>query len=272
MAIIYQKHFVIIVHYGSLSVTKRLISQVINPKNHCEKVIIIDHGPQKFPNSVDKKVLVIHPEKNGGYAAGINLGLGVIASQGALSHDLVTLLNNDLQIESDILNKINNWWRRQLENNPHIHILAGANSGHVNFLTGRASLKPWAKGGRAGVYLDGALLTAPYSTFLKLKGLPEEYFLYWEDVALSFRARAAGIKLAIIPNLNVKNPGSQKPATGDKLYYLVRNGAYFLASQTPPPVRLYWFILNRLRLLFHADQTIRQALKDAINNKMGARS
>lgn len=258
-------YFIIIVHYGPIDGTQAFIDNISQSDITNHTVIIIDNS-STFPSSgVDKNILCIRPSKNEGFAAGSNIGLGVLASRGAKLTDRVIVANNDLNSSSDVLAAIDSWWEHQSDSD----FLAGPQGGRLNKITGRARLTKRFPCD----YLDGALVVGTYDVWLQLKGLPDQYFLYWEDVAFGQRARERGIPLKIIPELQLHHLSAGSP---DKLYYLVRNGAHFLEHGSSPLWRYYWQVRNYLRRLYHylapASPTrtiILQALADARQGILG---
>lgn len=76
--------------------------------------------------------------------------------------------------------------------------------------------------------------------------MPEEYFLYFEDVAWSLQFQACGWKTALDPLARISHRESASTGRDSplKLYYYVRNNLFFLddwcprESQLPVRIRL----------------------------------
>jgi GT2 family glycosyltransferase len=261
--------FIIIIHYGSPKPTQQLLKRLLSaPVPELSRVILVDNSPQLFPHITLPRLQLLRPHQNLGYAAGINCGLGALFASGIASHDWVLIMNNDLRLTPHTLPRLLSW----LKSRASITYLAGAEGWRLNYLTGRA-----APTSTSPHYLDGSLLVAAGAVWARLKGLPEEYFLYWEDVALAHRARRLGLPLLAIPQLEVSNPGATRSLASSKLYYLVRNGAYFLRYHSPWPWPYYWLLVNTLREQYHSlapttprRRLLRSALQDARLKKLGA--
>lgn len=254
----------IVVHFGLVDTTKLTIAALLQGKKKPDQIIIIDHSENGI-NFKHEKVIVIHPNKNGGYGAGINVGLGVLTGRGIKPQDIVVVMNNDALAAANDLALIDEWFksRRQLA-------LLGAAWGAINFLSGRTTLT--GKRRQKNAYIHGAIFAAPLGLFLQMQGLAEEYFLYWEDVEFSQRVVAAGYSLVVLPELKIKHDDEESQMPVEKIYYLVRNGALFLEKKTKLPIRLWWWTANRLRLFYHRwhkNAVVAAALQDAINNVTG---
>lgn len=281
-----KKHFVITVHYGDPAPTIRAVNSLLQNSHPPDHIVVVNHG-QALPLKSHPLLIVIHPPQNAGYAAGINMGLGVITTMDAKPHDIVTCLNNDAVMSNHTFKKLRRWWDDHPEN-----ILLGLTvyqenqnpqqSGQVNLFTGRSRLTnqalpaPRLHNFFTLSYVHGAGFSAPLHLLLTNHGLPAQYFMYWEDVLFSRQLTRRRIPL-ITTNaitINHDNEVVTSPARDKKLYYLVRNGAMFLECETPILWRPYWWVLNRLRYVYHhwrgRQPVVIQALKDAINHTTGA--
>lgn len=306
-----RKHFAILVHHGNSKRTHRALSSLIDCPLPPDKIIIIDHAKQPYRAAHHNSCRVIRPQQNNGYAAGINIGLGILISLNIKEHDIVIVTNNDIIVSPLALQQLRKWW----QDNPADALLGTsimensqtlAGDGHVNLLTGRTHLHPLSqdaptarpgrnvkrapptapasaerrRAGRPGCveYIHGAFFSAPYRVFMRTKGLPEHYFLYWEDVLFSQRVKQAGIPLFTTNTVTVTHQQRKHSKDSrDHLYYLVRNGALFLAEETSLPWRQYWRLSNRLRLLYHTlkphcNPIVKLALRDAIRGVTGPRT
>lgn len=263
-----RKYFILIVHYGNVATTNTLVTTLLASAASPEKIIVVDHAdvPTKFSFS-SSKVQIIRPEENSGYAGGVNIGLGILLAEKIVRDDIVVCCNNDVQITPETLSQLSQWW----QDNPE-PALAGVKGGHVNLCTGRATLNPdysLLPTHYLLPYIHGAFFCAPYRVLMRLTGLPTHYFLYWEDVLLSQRAMATGIPLRLLTAVEVSHADQPKANyTEQQMYYLVRNGALFLQQETSPPWRVWWWLLNKFRWVFHRG-IVRRALRDAAWGRTG---
>ena len=58
-------------------------------------------------------------------------------------------------------------------------------------------------------WLSGACLAVKKSTFDKIKGFDERYFMYFEDVDMAYRLSKLGYKCIFLPTATVKHKGGQ---------------------------------------------------------------
>ncbi|PIT98422.1 MAG: hypothetical protein COT71_00830 [Candidatus Andersenbacteria bacterium CG10_big_fil_rev_8_21_14_0_10_54_11] len=281
--------WVLVVHYGDQKRTNHALAALLAAAPPPEHIWVIDHSPEPYVLPANHPpgntaVRVIRPPRNTGYGGGLNFGLGALTGSGAKSDDLVICMNNDVIVETQAIAVL-----RRLAAQQTAPALIGtatlragtiqAGMGSLNMWTGRAALTLQPAGahqtnrrqthaaGRSVPYLNGALIAAPYRVWLRLRGWPEQYFLYWEDVAISFTARRRGITLLASDTVLARHAAAVSSRGDNELYYLVRNGAAFLQQELPLPWRWYWRVRNQLRRLYHAlhpgsSRTVRQALRD----------
>jgi len=279
-----RKYWAIIVHHGEVKQTQSAVKSLYQSQVEPHQIIIIDNDPIAYP--ADSQSVIIRTGSNLGYAGAINIGLGLLAGQGASAEDIVICLNNDVIFSAHTTLHILDWW----DEHPEPAILGIATkeptgvrtgAGHINLITGRSHPHLQGKISRSPrlsslPYIHGACFAATLGTLLDLQGLPEQYFLYWEDAHLGFKARQLGISLHTLPHTFVTHAKTKdNMPQPDQLYYLVRNGALFLEGGTPAPWRAYWWAVNRLRLGYHTlrrdKPEVRQALQHAVQGKTGRR-
>lgn len=259
------KYYVILVHFGSPKPTDQALYTLLTGQKTPTEVIIIDHAHQPYSWNGSQPVSVLRPQQNAGYGAGVNIGLGFLLKRKLAEHDIVIVMNNDVVVGPTTLSLLTTHYSLQ----PTHYGLVGVRGGRIKWFSGRTQLDK-----KPADYLDGAFLAATYQTWGKLSGMPDKYFMYWEDVALGARARQRGITLSLLPDITIKHqPAHQHQETTDRLYHLVKSGARFLERETPLPWRLFWWPKNRLRYVYHRwfsrgpkASIITRALYDAITS------
>ena len=272
-----QQLFVLIVHYGDEAITRQALASLKRSTTQPSLIIVIDHGRTPLVVSPDPTIQVVRPSSGGGYAAGVNFGLGFLLHRQSQANDVVVVMNNDVEVYPDTLAHLLTAWRsigtpsligvQVEERGVVVH-----GGGSVNKLTGRATLRETSGG--ALQYIHGAFIAAPYAVWLKLQGLPSHYYMYWEDVLLGRRARVLRIPLQYLPTVIVKHHTGDK-TSAQQHYYLIRNGALFMQQELPIPIRWWWVIYNRLRYFYHLlcsgprHRRTARALRDALMGKTG---
>lgn len=262
--------YVIVVHYKHTKTTQATVTAWLKNTTPPQEVIVVDNSGDYKPVQSETVVKV---NTNSGYAGGLNVGLGILFTRKPSQADLVICCNNDLLPSLSALARILKWYSQH-----SAKCILGYCQGQLSTLTGRTHLAPpptqqETVTGRYS-YLHGAMFILPWDVFCDLKKLPDDYFLYWEDVLISQQLRQLGCPLYVIPDLVTHHEDERKPSQ-DQIFYLVRNGARFIQEETFPPIRLYWRLLNRLRFWYHylmRHELIYHALSDALSSKSGPRS
>jgi len=100
------KVFIIILHYGSLNITKECIGSILKNETYPFQIILVNNDPslmlsKKYFSS--SKVIIINSGKNLGFAGGVNVGIRIAQKGNA---EYIFLLNNDTQIQKPILEKL----------------------------------------------------------------------------------------------------------------------------------------------------------------------
>jgi GT2 family glycosyltransferase len=198
---------IIVVNYQCADLTATSINSLFNNSSLNPQIIVVDNSPisevatltNLLPNAV-----IIRQNENLGYASGVNYALQNVDL--SLS-EYILLLNPDTYCTSDFLAIMKNF----LEENTQVvavspKILKADES--VWYAGGTISI---LKGGPKHYYstqnlrekyvefLTACCMLIRKDLFIKIGGLPEKYFLYFEDAELSVKLRKAGYLLAYLP-------------------------------------------------------------------------
>ena len=194
--------------------------------------------------------------KNLGFAHGVNLGVRRARSLGCVN---VLLLNPDAVVSADVLAELNRRVRAAPDRMfaPRIADSSGRtvfDGSQIVMRTGRLQSKePQATDTAAGgaqPWLTAACAASSLDVLDRVGGLDESYFLYWEDVDLSYRAGAAGIGLVVCDDLVAVHDegGTQgrsstgRPSHGCYYRYNARNRLLFAARNLPTSILLRWLV------------------------------
>lgn len=264
--------YAIFVHFGSPEVTQKAIASLFAGTMRPSYIIVVDHAETLFVCKGDD-VVIIRPEINTGYFGGLQVGIAHAVDSGAKKTDLCLLLNNDIVFEPHSLQTISHWW----DVCGSSQVLAGASLGSVSLLSGRArifSTKEVVKTWGVIPYIHGSCIIGEFGLLTSLE-IPVSLFMYWEDVLLSILVRQKSGVLRVIPSLEAIHNDRPSSISLSKLFYLVRNGAYVLETYSPSLWRVYWYIINTIRMAYHAcmdgnkHRIIVRALRDARHKKLG---
>ena len=237
---------VIIVHFGNKKDTENLVDSLKGGTRPPDTIVVID-------NDID----------NIGYIAGLRAGVLESRKGGYRPNDMLILLNNDIQVGITFVSDIEEWWNAHGSEN----MIAGPAMGTLSLLSGRAYVRGMKKEWFTyRNYVHGSCLVVERAFFDEISSL-ENFFMYWEDVSMSLKTVTLGGRLGEIPITSMYHDDSAGALSDEKLYYLVRNGAYVL-EQTAFPWNMYWRAINPIRYVYHRllrHRIVFQALNDRRN-------
>lgn len=194
---------VIIPVYNNCQFTKACLDDLSKIGEHLDlSIVVVDNASEddtgevvKFFMNKRKGIMYIKNQENLGFSTANNRGFRMA---GVEDDDYVLFMNNDVKVQD----RYDDW--------PEILMDACEGGSVVGVLSGRINSKyePMGEGkfdpNIKGGYLSGWCLMAKGSTWKRLiiegQSGPwnEDYFLYYEDDDLSFRAKKAGIPLKIV--------------------------------------------------------------------------
>jgi len=233
----------IIINYRTLELTQQCLNSIFS---HCLndnfEIILIDNSSEDGSiEALEKKfgdrVKIIKNSSNLGFAKANNQGAKI--AQG--KH--LFFLNSDTQLKKDILPTLKDVFIQ----NPNFGILSpqlltpelqpqdGAHGRFptlFNLLT-RKSRENWKEEVNSSLWqtdwVSGAALVIRKSIFNETNGWDENFFLYFEDVDLCFRANS---KIGVCPEISVihYSGSSLKQSRKRKLYYY-KSQNYFFKKQ-----------------------------------------
>lgn len=230
----------VVVNYRGLVDTLTCVSSLLDVEYARHLVVVVDNGSgdaegDALAAGLPATVQYIRSNANLGYGGGANLGLRWAVEAGA---DYAWVLNNDTTVDRQAVAEL----VRAMESDPS----CGASSPQIEASIGPDSPRGvWYAGGTADlgrvttehvhdlIDTDALLSTTGYvsgcAIFLRLCALAEvgmfwePLFLYWEDVELSFRLRAAGWRLAIAPAARIRHIGHDGVMSSVASFYYYRN-------------------------------------------------
>lgn len=209
-----------------LDAVERLLRQARAP----EEILIVDNDPGgRLAGELGERpeVRVLSPGSNLGYAPAINLAA---AEAGG---DYLICLNPDAHTEDDCVARM----AAVADLDPRIALVgaqilledgetrnAGDNPLHP---TGISPAGGYGEGRETGeprdvAVVSGACCLIRRAAFEDLGGFVEEFFLYYDDVDLAWRASIAGMRVVYCPDAAVRH-GYEFSRRGRKWFYLERN-------------------------------------------------
>ena len=230
------------------------------------RVVVVDNGSVdgsvELVRSAYPGVELVALEHNAGFAGGVNRGI-----EAALAHgvELVALLNNDAVADERWLQrlveaadahpeagivsaKLLAWDRRHLDSTGDCYSVWGLAypRGRGELDTGQYDddVELFAASGGASLYRADLLRTV--GTF------DEDFFAYFEDVDLSFRAQLAGWSVVFAPDARVYHRigGTSERLPDFARFHVLRNLVFVFVKDVPAP--LLRRCLPRFLLLYTA--------------------
>lgn len=238
---------VIVVNFGS----HQLLSKALGAAELTGsdfRVVVVDNATTKAEREAARTLCTLHGwdftalPTNGGFGAGMNVGLRRALELGAASF---VLLNPDVQVGGSVFSQL----REHVHADPYAVVspVLRAESGRVEFsgstldladgrIRGSAGLPDAESSGTARPWLPATCLALHRELLAGVGPFYEPYFLYWEDVDLTYRCGQAGARLVVRHDLEVVHVGGgtqgsrRGPAKSNRYYrYNCRNRLIFAA-------------------------------------------
>ena len=272
---------VVIVNWNGQRFLQDCLSAVLAQSYADYEIILVDNGSddgsadwvaEQFP-----MVRLIRNPVNLGFAAGNNQAICASRSE------FIATLNNDTRVEPNWLTEL----VRVMESDPTIGACASkmlfADRPQMINSTGICIDRVGIAWDRRGGEPDTNVETEPLEVFGACAGaalyrramfeqiglFDTDFFMYFEDVDLAWRARLAGWRCLYVPTARVCHHHSASSVEGSafKDFYASRNKVWLLIKNYPFPVGLFYLPLVVLYDL--STLSLRQVLRGNWNNLHG---
>ncbi len=234
-----KKISVVTVNYNGLGDTERLLVSLGRHLEQPYEIIVVDNGSEPEQASVLRarfpEAAVLRSDRNLGFAGGNNLGIS--HAEG----DYILLLNNDAYVEDGTLRRLAD----RLDSSPAAGVVSpkirfGFGDRHIQFAgytpMSRITLRNGLIGfdtpddgrydtARRTPYAHGAAMMLKREVVEKAGPMPEDYFLYYEELDWCERIREAGYEIWYEPACTVFHNESRSTGRNSplKIKYLTRN-------------------------------------------------
>jgi GT2 family glycosyltransferase len=222
--------------------------------------IVVDNGGGAAQRLGDRPVELLRSPANGGYGAGMNLGL-----RAAFEHDAthVALLNDDVVAEPGWLGPVMDGFTDRTIGAVQ-PLLVDESGSTVN--SAGVTIDPAGQGAdlfrgepcevvgtdpRPVVAFTGGAVVVSRDFVDDVGGFDERFFLYYEDVELSRRGARAGWRYRVAPSSRVRHFGSATTVgLGDRTRFLQERNRLWsscMHGSAPELARGVWLSVRRLR-------------------------
>lgn len=276
--------FVILINYNGYKDTLNCIES-IKKSNINTTILVIDNN--STDNSIKelkkvKDIVLIELEENLGFAKGNNIGINY-----ALKHkaDFIMLLNNDTIIEANTISILVNNLKEHKDigavgarimyyDQPELINYCG---GYVDWKKGIPVHKHYKEKFENNfenfiytTFITGCCVMVKKDVFIKVGLLPEEYFMYFEDVDFCMKIIEANYKLGVCTNAVVFHKVSASSGGEESIFsikWITRNRLIFVDKYKKYTkgmfTYLFIYITRYIKILIYIFQR-KKAKKQAI--------
>lgn len=196
----------------------------------------------------DNRIILLELEKNIGFTGGNNVGIEFAID--TLDSEYILLLNNDTIVHTKMIEELvekaeqtgpslyggKSYFYDQKEGKNTIEFAGG------KFNTLRGTVTSIGRGKRddgqydskrSADYLQGSCLMFNREVLIDIGLLKEDYFAYWEDIEICYRAVESGYRCYVVPQAKLWHKGGASSPTGFSVELANRNRWLFLKEHMP---------------------------------------
>ncbi|MCY1673815.1 glycosyltransferase family 2 protein [Pseudarthrobacter sp. SL88] len=261
----YSSVAVVVVHYKS---PDSLAATVRNLRQHlpADQIVVVDNSASLDREQLDQ-VIVLSDGDNRGYAGGVNYGIKYVSNNMPHASEILVCTHETLFRDNALQSLLTTACSY-----PQGHIVAPrlvtadkrgneitwSNGGFYTFpfLYPKHATRPGASALRTARWVDGAAFLIDLDTWGKLGGIPEEFFMYMEDVALGELCRKHKIPVVVDQRAVV-----EQTANGPSRHLAIRNRVMLAKRYMGFPrgaVVLFDVALRQVLMAIHPSNVVRQ--------------
>ncbi len=243
---------IITVNYNNSAVTCDLLKSLQHLNRSMFEVIVVDNCSNENPLPIKDAypwIILVQNSKNLGFAGGNNVG-----AQNAKG-EYFFFINNDTELKDDIISRL----KMELDKDKMIGIICPvinyfeeynlvqyAGYTCINPITGRNQLITSTRDRTSyqTAYAHGAAMMMRREVYQKVGPMPENYFLYYEELDWSASISKLGYKILVDPSCVIYHKESKTVSklSEMKSYFLVRNRILFMRRNfTLVYLSFFWF-------------------------------
>lgn len=249
---------IISVNFNNTKVTLELLSSLEHLTYPNWEIIVVDNGSREDASveirSAFPKTKVLRSDANLGFAGGNNLALPVATG------DYILYLNNDTEVEPNFIEPLVHFFQANDDAGVVSPKIIYFNSGGMIQYAGSTTINPYTGRNARRGYLEknsgqyeetvetglahGAAMMIPRRVINEVGPMPEEFFLYYEEIDWCESIKKKGYKIYCVPSSVIYHKESQSVGKGSpmKTYYLTRNRLLYQRRQTVGIEKLSWVL------------------------------
>ncbi len=278
----FPKVSIVILNYNGKQFILEVLNSVLKINYPNFEVVLVDNGSTDGSLELVKKsfskIVFIKNSENIGFSAGNNIGIKYSLERGA---KYVLLLNYDTQVKRNFLVNLVAIMERDKKIGISSPIIFKNKSsqlwfagGKINWLKmkSRHQTKMIKTNYKKSDFISGCAMLVKREVFQEVGLLDEDFFLYWEDVDFSVRAKRKGFNLLVSPKSQIYHFEKSEERNKIKVYWLVLSGLIFFKKNTPLVFKPWIFSYTLIRKIknwrdfkFHPQKTaklIKKAYQD----------
>jgi len=265
---------IIVLNYNGEDCLLPCLSSLFHLSYSNKEIFVVDNGSSDTSFLQAKKqfpqCIFLDNKKNLGFAKGMNIGIKEALVRGA---EYCLLCNYDAEIDPEALSFLVSSGEQYPQAGLLSPIIYEEKGGNIWFAQGKIlfsrmkavhiplSLKNNKKDVYKSDFLTGCVLLIKKKCFELIGLLDESFFLYYEDVDYSLRAKKAGFDRLVVSQAKAyhREKSNENP---QKIYFLVLSGLIFFTKHTSFFFRLYSSVyvgIRRLKNFF--DQKVRKNIQ-----------
>ena len=215
------------------------IKNYLNNDSFYNSVLVGKKDLIGFQKKDETNLVFILNDNNAGFAGGNNVALNYIKDN--VFSGYVMLLNNDTIVSEDLLtglvNKFNESGDIGFVGATHYYYhdknkLQTVGGGNIDLVHGECSAVTTFGVQEEFDFLTGSCILMSCDVLRNVGVMDEEYFMYWEDVDWSTRARKKGYKLTISDTGYIYHKEGASIKSVSRIYYHTRNRILYMKRNT----------------------------------------
>jgi GT2 family glycosyltransferase len=251
---------IVVVNFGSHALVDRHFGPLDLAAAGAELVVVDNHRSDADTAAMREVAAargwrLLEIGRNAGFGTGVNAGAGLALAGGA---DVLVVANPDLAVTADVVAAL----AAEVRADPKVAVAPRIvrpdgdlwfSGGIISLDESRARLASPAAfeaatlSSRTPPWLSGACFAMHRDLWTTVGGFDDDYFLYWEDVDLSYRVLEAGGRLEVRQDLvavhdvgGTQHDVTQRAKSSVYYYYACRNRLVFAAKHLDRRDRLRW--------------------------------